>query len=129
MKIEPNVGQDGVVIDDSTEGLSIRGWDGAGYKPVVKFGAWCVAELNHAEKFKAENLSYIENHPNSDETFVLVEGEAILLVGEEMRCVPMERFRFYNIRAGVWHQINTKPGTRVLIVENADVTSDIRQLR
>lgn len=110
-----------ITTDDSIAGLSVRGWDGAGYKPVVKFGAWCFAELNHAEKFKAENLSYRERHLKTDETFVLVEGEATLLIGEALTPVRMEKFRFYNVKAGTWHQINTVPGTRVLIVENADV--------
>lgn len=121
--------QKDISIDDSVPGLSVRGWDGAGYRPVVQFGAWCFAELNHAEKFKPENLSYLEQHPNTDETFVLVDGEATLLVGEAMTPVKMEKFRFYNVKAGVWHQIITGPGARVLIVENADVKDEIRQLR
>jgi len=110
-----------ISIDDSVAGLSVRGWDGAGYKPVVQFGAWCFAELNHAEKFRAENLKRHERHLKTDETFVLVEGEATLLIGKELKPVKMEKFRFYNVKAGTWHQINTIPGTRVLIVENADV--------
>lgn len=117
-----------ITVDDSLEGLSVRSWDASGYKPVVQFGAWCFAELNHAEKFADKNLSYLERHPNTDETFVLVEGEAVLLVGEKMVRVKMEKFRFYNIKAGTWHQINTQPGTRVLIVENADVRDEICQL-
>lgn len=108
-------------VDERIEGLSVRSWDGPGYKPVVRFGAWCFAELNHAEKFAAENLSYRERHLKTDETFVLVEGEATLLVGKELTPVRMERGKFYNVKAGTWHQINTVPGTRVLIVENDDV--------
>lgn len=117
-----------ISVDESVEGLSVRSWDGAGYKSVVQSGTWCFAGLNHAEKFKAESLAYLERHPNTDETFVLVEGEATLLIGEEMKRVPMEKFRFYNVKAGTWHQINTKEGTRVLIVENADVQDDIRSV-
>ena len=107
--------------DDGIDGLSVRSWDGPGYKPVVRFGAWCFAELNHAEKFAAENLSYRERHLETDEVFVLVEGEATLLIGEALTPVRMERGKFYNVKAGTWHQINTVPGTRVLIVENDDV--------
>ncbi len=110
-----------VEIDDSIAGVSVRAWDGAGYKPVVKFGRWRFAELNHAEKFRPENLAYRERHLKTDETFVLVEGEATLLIGESLRRVPMVKFRFYNVKAGTWHQIQTAPGTRVLIVENDDV--------
>lgn len=107
--------------DDGIDGLSVRSWDGPGYKPVVRFGAWCVAELNHADKFAAENLSYRERHLGTDEVFVLVEGEATLLIGEALTPVRMERGKLYNVKAGTWHQINTMPGTRVLIVENDDV--------
>ena len=116
--------------DDSIEGLSVGTWDGPGYKPVVRFGSWCFAELNHAEKFKAENLSYRERHNTTDEAFVLIEGEATLLIGEKMTPVKMERNRIYNVKAGTWHQINTVPGTRVLIVENGDTSdSDIFNLK
>ena len=120
-----------VTADDSVEGLSVRAWDGPGYKPVVRFGAWCFAELNHAEKFAPENLSYRERHNRTDETFVLVEGRATLLIGEGMRRVEMARNRFYNVKAGTWHQILTEPGTRVLIVENDDVddASEIARLK
>ena len=110
-----------IKVDERVEGLSVRSWDGPGYKPVVRFGAWRFAELNHAERFAAENLSYRERHLKTDETFVLVEGEATLLIGEALTPVRMERGKFYNVKAGVWHQINTVPGTRVLIVENDDV--------
>ena len=120
-----------VMTDDSVEGLSVRAWDGPGYKPVVRFGAWCFAELNHAEKFKPENLAYRERHNRTDETFVLVAGKARLLIGEKLTPVEMVPFRFYNVKAGTWHQIQTEPGTRVLIVENDDVdeASDFAYLR
>ena len=107
-----------VMSDDSVEGLSVRRWDGPGYKPVVRFGSWCFAELNHADMFAT--VTWRERHNRTDETFVLIEGRATLLVGEDLKPVEMERNRFYNVMAGTWHQIKTEPGARVLIVENAD---------
>ena len=120
-----------VETDDSVEGLSVRAWNGNGYKPVVRFGAWCFAELNHDAKFAAENLSYRERHLKTDEAFVLIDGKAKLLVGEKLSSVEMMRNKIYNVRAGAWHQIVTEPGARVLVVENDNVddASEIEWLR
>ena len=119
-----------VKSDETVEGLSVVQWEGPGYKPLVRFGSWCVAELNHASKFAAENISYCERHNRTDEVFVLVAGRATLLVGEKLTAVEMERHRAYNVKAGTWHQILTEPGARVLIVENDDVDdfSDTRTI-
>ncbi len=58
----------------------------------------------------------------TDEVFVLLDGSATLFIGKEMNPVKMERFRIYNVKRGVWHQIHTEPETRCLIVENVDTS-------
>ena len=117
-----------VSADEPVKGLSVVRWDGPGYKPMVRYGSWCFAGLNHASKFAPENLSYCERHNRTDEAFVLVAGRATLLVGEDLAPVEMEPNKIYNVKAGTWHQIQTEPGTRVLIVENddADAFSETR---
>ena len=36
----------------------------------------------------------------------------------------MEPLKFYNVRAGAWHNIVVAPGSRVLVAENADTSKD-----
>ena len=100
------------------DGLDVVSYDGCNYIRGVVFGGWCVAFLNHGERFAAS--TYIERHNESDEVFALISGEATLLIGENRREVRMEFGKIYNVRKGIWHQIVTTPGTRCLIVENAD---------
>ena len=104
------------------DGLEIFSWDGEHYKTLVSYGAWRVAMLNHGVKFV--KATYLERHLKTDEVFVLLEGEATLIIGAEMARVPMEKYKAYNVKAGQWHQIETVPGTRCLIVENASTGKD-----
>jgi hypothetical protein len=100
------------------EGLDVVSYSADNYIRGIEFGGWCVAFLNHGERFAAP--TYIERHNETDEVFVLLCGEAMLLIGESRAEVKMECGKIYNVRKGVWHQIVTKPGVRCLVVENAD---------
>ena len=103
-------------------GVDILEHTGEGYARVVDGPKWTVAELNYAEKFDADGISYLERHIEADETFVLLAGEATLLIGENVERVPLEMFKCYNVKAGIWHNIILTPGTRVLVVENSDTS-------
>ncbi len=109
------------------EGMEILSWGGEQYKPLMVYGAWRVAMLNHGMKFV--KATYLERHLKTDEVFVLLEGAATLIIGEEMTRVPMEKCKVYNVKAGQWHQIETVPGTRCLIVENDDTGKDNSEYR
>ena len=105
-------------------GLDILEYSGDGYSRVVSGAKWTVAALNYAGRFDEKNIVDLERHNQTDETFVLLSGDATLLMGEEARRVKMEPFKFYNVRAGAWHNIVVTPGTRVLVAENADTSKD-----
>ena len=105
-------------------GLDVLEYSGDGYSRVVSGAKWTVAALNYAERFDERNIVDLERHNLTDETFVLLSGEATLLVGEEAKRVNMEPLKFYNVRAGVWHNIVVTPGSRVLVAENADTSKD-----
>ncbi len=99
-------------------GLEISEYIGEGYDRTLTYGAWRGAFLNFAPQF--DNITYIERHLLTDEVFVLLAGEAELLIGEEREAVTMEPCRLYNVRAGTWHNIRVSRDARVLIVENSD---------
>ncbi|MGM9594236.1 MAG: hypothetical protein ACI3U8_07765 [Candidatus Onthomonas sp.] len=102
------------------------------YHPLIWEKGWRVAILNDAPRFRRENITYLERHQTSDEVFVLLEGECTLTIGESgsetetgsVRYVAMERDKLYNVKRGVWHNCLTQAGTKLLIVENADVSRD-----
>ena len=98
----------------------------------MSFGKWRVAYLNDAPVFREENFCQMERHNETDEVFILLEGAATLVIGEEMNRIPMEPHKIYNIPVGVWHNIFTTEGTRVLIVENEDTglaNSEIKSIK
>ena len=105
-------------------GLDVLEYSGEGYSRVVSGAKWTVASLNYADRFDEKNIVDLERHNLTDETFVLLSGEATLLVGENAERVKMEPLKFYNVRAGAWHNIVVAPGSRVLVAENADTSKD-----
>ena len=154
-------------------GIDEYEYRGEGYMRQVNGAKWTLAALNYAERFDEKNIVDLERHNLTDETFVLLEGEAMLLTcGAAERTaersetaegcgndaarrggnvcgapraavadadspvsgapraavaverVPMVPLRYYNVRAGIWHNIIVKPGTRCLVAENADTSKD-----
>ena len=108
----------------SMSGIDVYDYTGDNYMTVMRYDKWRVAYLNHGDRFVEENFHKVERHMETDEVFVLLEGEATLIIGEELNKIEMEKNKVYNIPKGVWHHIFTKEGTKVLIVENEDTCDE-----
>ena len=105
-------------IENPADGVQTISYDGSNFIRAVESGSWCVAFLNHGDRFITP--TYIERHLETDEIFVLLSGEATLFIGKEMIPVKMTAGKAYTVKKSVWHQIVTTVGTRCLIVENAN---------
>ncbi len=105
-------------------GVEVYDYTGENYKTAMRFGRWRVAYLNHGYKYIEDNFEKIERHNESDEVFILLTGNATLIIGEELNRIEMEPHKLYNVPAGVWHHIFTVEGTSVLIVENEDTSPE-----
>ena len=106
------------------EGLDILEYAGEGYSRVVNNAKWTVASLNWAPRFDEKNIVDLERHHLTDEVFVLLQGKATLLMGKNAERVEMEPLKYYNVRAGIWHNIMVSRDARVLIAENANTSKD-----
>lgn len=95
-------------------------YDGEGYKRGIEFASWTVAVLNYEKRF--DTITKLERHNLTDEVFILVEGEATLILGESMIRVPMEKHKFYNVKAGVWHNVKVSRDVKIIVVENANTS-------
>lgn len=104
------------------EGLDIIDYTGPGYEPAMVFESWRVAFLNYDERFDC--VKQLERHMVTDEVFMLLEGEATLIIGLEKKLVPMEKHKIYNVKKGVWHNIKVSKDAKVFIVENDNTTYD-----
>jgi ureidoglycolate hydrolase len=106
--------------------LEIRHYSGEGYRPLIDFGTWRVAVLRWEPGLLPENAEYMERHTHTDEVFVLLEGQAMLILGgkdgnvEGVFPQAMEMGKLYNVKQDVWHTVLVSREASILIVENRD---------
>lgn len=106
------------------KGLDILEHEGTEYRRLVNNAKWTLASLNWAPRFEEKNIVDLERHNLTDEVFVLLQGKATLLMGEKAERVEMEPLKYYNVRAGIWHNIFVSKDARVLVAENANTSKD-----
>lgn len=105
-------------------------FEGQGLSRVYENGDWMIGIKNYKPANALENIDCVERHNETDELFVLLEGECVLLYADEIssdvpsavlefRAIPMERGRVYNIPRGLWHTTVTMPDTKLILVEAA----------
>jgi ureidoglycolate hydrolase len=106
--------------------LEIRDYQGAGYQPLVDYGDWRVAILRFLDELQPERIDSMERHTETDEVFVLLLGQGVLIMGgcqaQIDRIYPqvMERGKIYNVKRNAWHTILLSRDASVLLVENRD---------
>ena len=106
------------------KGLEIAEYNGEGYEPTFHFKTWRVAFLNHDAKGNKEGITYLERHNETDEVFVLLQGEATLLIGEDPEEEVMEKNKIYVVKQAVWHSIYMTEDAKLLIIENQDTSPE-----
>lgn len=104
------------------KGLDVFDYNGEGYNPTFKFDTWIVAYLNYAPRFDRKTLEYLERHNETDEVFILLEGAATLLIGENGEEVVMDKFKQYVVKKGEWHNIIVSRDAKVIVVENSNTS-------
>jgi hypothetical protein len=108
--------------------LEIRSHEGAGYQPLIDYEQWRVAILRYCDELTPERIFTMQQHNETDEVFVLLEGRCILFLGEgddaitSINAVDMVPCKLYNVKRGVWHSHTLNNDASVLIVENRDTT-------
>ena len=116
-------------LEQGIEGkLDISRFDAAGYAPVVDFAGWRVALLNYIDELEPDCIDNFQQHSETDEVFVLLEGRCLLFIGEDdgrggvadIQAMDMQPNQIYNMRQGVYHTHTLSKDARVLIVENRD---------
>lgn len=112
------------------EMLEIRQYSGEGYQPLIDFGTWRVAILRWEEASLPENIESMERHTQTDEVFVLLEGQATLILmsnsmtEDGIHPVNLEACKLYNVKQNVWHTVMLSRDASILIVENRDTGVD-----
>ena len=109
--------------------LSVHEYTGRGYLPLIDFEEWRVAILRFDTGLLPENIRNMQQHNETDEVFVLLEGRCILFIGEgdaesidTLHAVDMEPLKLYNVRQSTWHNHTLSEDASVLIIENRDTS-------
>ncbi len=106
--------------------LEIRNFMGEGYQPLIDYGEWRVAILRFLEGMQPERNDTMERHTETDEVFVLLRGQGILILGGHDPQVSgiypqvMDQGILYNVKRNTWHTVLLSREASVLIVENKD---------
>jgi ureidoglycolate hydrolase len=113
--------------------LEIKQYGGEGYHPLIDFGAWRVAILRWEQSMLPENIAYMERHTQTDEVFVLLEGQATLILGGGQGSVEgvypqvMEKGKLYNVKLNAWHTAVLSRDASILIVEERNTGEENSQ--
>ena len=99
-----------------------------GFKPCIDYGEWRVAILRYISDVDVKNIKSLERHLETDEVFVLLEGNCTLLIGEgreivsSIHKIEMSPLKLYNVKKGTYHNHILSKDARVLIVENRNTS-------
>ena len=103
--------------------LEVRQYDGEGYRPLIDFGTWRVAILRWEPSMETDKITYMERHTLTDEVFVLLQGDATIILGGNSTQVDgtypqkLEGCKFFNVKQNAWHTVILSPDASILIVE------------
>ena len=109
--------------------LEIHEFTGIGYKPLIDYGTWRVAILRFIDDRLPAEIKQVERHNETDEVFVLLEGQAVLFMAEGdpevVALYPqvLEPLKYYNVKRGAWHTIALSRDASILLVENRDTST------
>lgn len=106
-------------------------FQGIGYEKLFHHRDWRVAVLNYIEELEVKNLVYMEAHHETDEVFVLLQGQCIMFFAEvsnqeiqEIQAIQLEPHKVYKIPAGVYHTHTLSLDAKLLIVEEENTCYD-----
>lgn len=103
-----------------------------GYSTLMRYDKWRVAVLNYIDELEPENIEHFEKHNETDEVFVLLDGDCTLLFGLTdsngkligIDAVKMLPHKAYNVKKGIYHSHVLSKKGKVLIVENENTSDD-----
>ena len=97
-----------------------------GYNPYLIGPNWQVAQLNFQPDLAPEAIKKMDVHHLTDETFLLMNGQAVLIAAEMQEnrigfeVMNMKPRVLYNIPKGCWHNIALSADAEILITEDAN---------
>ncbi|HOI85583.1 MAG TPA: hypothetical protein PLP48_05840 [Acholeplasmataceae bacterium] len=109
--------------------VDIHRFDEVGYQKLFVYNTWRVAMLNYIDELEVENIAYVEAHDETDEAFVLLEGQCVLYFAEviegKIRTICHEVLKphnVYRIPKGIYHTHTLSHDAKLLIIEEENTS-------
>lgn len=105
-------------------------FDGEGMNRVFENEKWMVGIKNWKPANDVTGIDCLERHNQTDELFVLLEGNCTLIFANEINgehqfeAVKMEKNKVYNIPATLWHNTITQKDTKMVLIEDSNTSMD-----
>jgi mannose-6-phosphate isomerase-like protein (cupin superfamily) len=100
--------------------------EGEGYNPFFIKDDWQVAQLNYVKEQDPEHIIKMDMHLLTDEIFILLKGNAVLIGAFEregvliFECKKMLAGITYNIPVNTWHNVAMERKASMIIVEKSN---------
>jgi hypothetical protein len=102
-------------------------FNGFGYQKLHHFESWRIAVLKYIDELEIENIQYVECHHDTDEVFILLEGECRLYFYNQQMgftYVDMIKNKTYVIHKEIYHTHVLDQQAKVLIIENENTCDE-----
>jgi ureidoglycolate hydrolase len=104
-------------------------FEGEGLTRVFENEKWMVGIKNWKPMNDIANINNLERHNQTDELFILLNGQCTLLFANEtadgldIQAVEMEPLKVYNIPRTLWHNTVTQKDTKLALIEDSSTGS------
>lgn len=102
-------------------------FNGFGYQKLFHFNTWRIAVLKYIKELEIDNIQYVECHHDTDEVFILLEGECRLYFYNQQNgfdYVDMIKNQTYVIHKDIYHTHVLNKQAKLIIVENEDTCDE-----
>ncbi|MFA6801574.1 MAG: hypothetical protein WCR19_05655, partial [Acholeplasmataceae bacterium] len=104
-------------------------YKGQGYQKLFHFKSWRIAELKYIQEIDASPVNFLECHLESDEVFILLEGDCNMWLftdnkpDSSFEFITLNKNEIYRIPQGIYHAHRLSKDAKILIIEE-DSTND-----
>lgn len=117
--------------------ISTASYTTEGFCPVVRNSQFLCAFITRSPIYAPGQVKEMKRHNDTDEVFVLMEGQAVLLtrdsLEEECTVTPVTPLTAYTVHAGTWHYLAVSEDAKVFVTESGALkrentdTQDVRE--
>jgi hypothetical protein len=96
----------------------------SGYAKLFHHQSWRVAMLNYIEELEIDHINYVEAHLLTDEAFVLLSGECVMVFAHlanqkitSFESIKLEPHKVYKVPNHTYHTHILSKNSKLLVIE------------